>query len=38
AFLNGLNNATSYKGDENNLYIYFKEGQRTRCLLFHVQE
>ena len=42
AFLNGLNNATSYKGDENNLYIYFEEeeeeGQRTRCLLFHVQE
>ena len=38
AFLNGLNNATSYEGDENNLYIYFKEGQRTRCLLFHVQE
>ena len=39
AFLDGLNNkATSYSGDENNLYIYFKEGQKTKCLLFHVQK
>nr|WP_320059480.1 DUF4847 family protein [uncultured Bacteroides sp.] len=38
AFLNGLNNATSYSGDENNLYIYFKEGQRTKYLLFRVQK
>jgi hypothetical protein len=38
AFLDGLNNATSYSGDESNLYIYFKEGEKTRCLLFHVQE
>lgn len=46
AFLDGLNNATSYSGDESNLYLYFKEEQITdgvttyvtRCLLFHVQE
>lgn len=38
AFLDGLNNATSYSGDENNLYIYFKEGQKTKYLLFHVQK
>ncbi|MBP1614324.1 MAG: hypothetical protein H6Q13_1772 [Bacteroidetes bacterium] len=38
AFLDGLNNATSYSGDESNLYIYFKEEGITKCLLFHVQE
>ncbi|WP_321480990.1 DUF4847 family protein [uncultured Bacteroides sp.] len=37
AFLDALNHATSYSGDENNLYIYFKEGQRTKRLLLHVQ-
>lgn len=39
AFLEALNNkAISYSGDENNLYIHFKEGQKTKYLLFHVQE
>lgn len=36
AFLKALANATSYSGDENNLYIYFSEGQQNKYLAFHV--
>lgn len=36
AFLKALANATSYSGDENNLYIYFTEGQQNKYLAFHV--
>jgi hypothetical protein len=37
-FLRALSNATAYSGDENNLYIYFKEGQSKRFMLFRVVE
>ncbi|WP_071145418.1 DUF4847 family protein [Bacteroides ihuae] len=36
AFLYGLNHATSYSGDESNLYIYFKEGGKSKFLLLHI--
>lgn len=36
AFLRALANATSYSGDDNNLYIYFTEGQQSKYLAFHV--
>lgn len=36
-FLEGLNNATSYKGSDNtNLYILYKSGQRTFRMVFRV--
>lgn len=34
AFITGLKNAFHYRGDENNLYIYYKEGQTTKFLAF----
>ena len=34
AFVYGLENAQSYSGDENNLFIYYTEGQRTFFLAF----
>lgn len=34
-FVEGLNKAESYKGDEKNLYIYYQSGQQTLCLVFH---
>lgn len=34
-FLKGLNSATSYKGDINNLYLYYKSGNRTLRMTFH---
>lgn len=37
AFLNALSNATSYGGNDGNLYIYFTEGQQSKYMLFHVQ-
>lgn len=37
-FVEGLNKATSYKGDYNNLYIYYDEGGRELCLVFHVDK
>lgn len=37
-FLRALSNATAYSGDEKNLYIYFKEGQSKRFMLFRVVE
>lgn len=36
AFLYGLSHATSYSGDESNLYIYFKEGGKSKFLLLHI--
>ena len=37
-FIEGLNNATSYGGDERNLYLYYKHtgSQQTLSLVFHV--
>lgn len=37
-FIEGLNNATSYGGDERNLYLYYKPSgsQQTLSLVFHV--
>lgn len=36
-FIEGLNNADSYTGsDENNLYLYYKVGQQTLCLVFYL--
>lgn len=37
AFLNGLKNAFRYVGDENNLYIYYKEGQTVKFMAFYPQ-
>ena len=37
AFITGLQNAIRYGGDENNLYIYYKDGQTTKFLAFHPQ-
>ena len=35
-FVEGLNRATSYKGNYDNLFIYYKdEGGRELCLVFH---
>lgn len=36
-FMYGLNNATSYSGDSENLYLYYKEKStdKTLCLVFH---
>lgn len=30
AFITGLKNAFKYEGDNNNLFIYYKEGQTTK--------
>lgn len=35
-FLEGLNSATSYSGDSNNLFIYYKSGQQTFRMVFYV--
>lgn len=35
AFITGLQNAIRYEGDNNNLYIYYKEGQTTKFLALH---
>lgn len=37
-FIEGLKNATSYGGDDRNLYLYYKPsgGQQTLSLVFHV--
>lgn len=37
AFYNGLQNATRYEGDSQNLYIYYEDGETTKCMAFHVQ-
>ena len=37
AFLTGLRNPTRYEGDSQNLYIYYKDGQTTKCMAFHIQ-
>lgn len=34
-FLEGLNSATSYGGDSNNLYLYYKMGQQTLSMVFY---
>lgn len=36
AFITGLENAFKYDGDEKNLYIYYKEGQTTKFMAFHL--
>jgi hypothetical protein len=36
AFANAIKNAEFYRGDYDNLTIYFKEGQRRKYLLMHV--
>lgn len=38
AFLSGLQNAVSYKGDINNLFIYYKQGQTTLFMGFKPQK
>lgn len=38
SFIYGLENAQSYSGDENNLFIYYTEGQRTFFLAFAPQK
>lgn len=35
AFTYGLRNAEKYSGDNNNLFIYYKEGQRTFIIFLH---
>lgn len=37
-FMEGLNSATSYSGDDRNLYLYYKlsGGQQTFAMVFHV--
>ena len=37
-FIKGLTTATSYRGDESNLYLYYTPtgGQKTYSLVFHV--
>jgi len=37
AFLTGLENTVRYSGDSQNLYIYYEDGQTTKCMAFHVQ-
>ena len=37
AFLIGLENAIRYSGDSQNLYIYYEDGQTTKCMAFHIQ-
>ena len=38
-FVEGINRATSYKGNYDNLFIYYKdEGGRELCLVFHVDK
>jgi len=37
AFETGLRNATRYTGDSQYLYIYYKDGQTTKCMAFHLQ-
>ena len=37
AFLTGLQNAVRYSGDSQNLYIYYEDGQTTKCMAFHIQ-
>ncbi len=32
SFINGLRNATRYEGDNNNLFIYYTDGQTTKRL------
>ena len=36
AFLKALSTATSYGGNDSNLYLYFTEGQQEKYMLFHV--
>lgn len=36
AFLKGLAKATSYSGNEHNLYLYFTEGQQSKYMVFHI--
>lgn len=38
AFLKALSTAESYDGDENNLYLYFSEGQQKKFLCFSVKK
>ena len=33
-FVEGLENATSYEGDERNLYLYFEYEKETLCIAF----
>lgn len=37
AFLTGLQNAVRYSGDNQYLYIYYEDGQTTKCMAFHIQ-
>ena len=37
AFTAGLRNARRYSGDSQNLYIYYEDGQTTKCMAFHIQ-
>lgn len=37
AFLIGLQNAVRYSGDSQYLYIYYEDGQTTKCMAFHIQ-
>ena len=37
AFLTGLQNAVRYSGDSQYLYIYYEDGQTTKCMAFHIQ-
>ena len=37
AFLTGLENAIRYSGDSQYLYIYYEDGQTTKCMAFHIQ-
>lgn len=36
-FVEGLKNASSYTGDEKGLFLYYKSGQQTYVLAFHVK-
>jgi hypothetical protein len=37
-FLEGLSNATRYGGDENNLYLYYKDSSGDKCMFFRVNK
>ena len=37
AFLTGLQNAVRYSGDSQYLYIYYEDGQTTKCMAFHIR-
>lgn len=37
AFSTGLQNAIRYSGDSQYLYIYYEDGQTTKCMSFHIQ-